>query len=66
MNLDEIGMMPEVAARVLLRALPIDFSVLTPPYPVAGVGALRVLRVRERAGRYELVAGYEAYEKLAS
>lgn len=64
MDLDQIGMMPFVEARRLLGALPIDLCVLTPPYPAIGSGRLRVLRVREAGGRYDIVAGYESYERL--
>ena len=43
----------------------LTFTVLRPVYPAAGRGALRVLRLREREGTVELVAGYESYERLA-
>jgi hypothetical protein len=65
MDLDQVGMMIEVEARRLLTDLPITLSILAPPYPALGCGKLRVLRVRESGGRYDVVAGYEAYEKLA-
>lgn len=65
MDLDQVSMMPEVQARRLLHDAPIDLSILTPPYAALGCGRLRVLRVRESAGRYEVIAGYESYERLA-
>ena len=37
---------------------------LAPISPSFGVGALRVLRVSERADELELVIGYERYERL--
>jgi hypothetical protein len=44
------------------------FRVLTPPYGAVGVGVLRALRVRalagEHDGAWELVAGYEGYERI--
>ena len=64
MELDSVGMMPLVQARPLLDALPMRLTILAPPYPAIGCGTLRVLRVRERDGCFEVVAGYEAYDKL--
>ena len=44
------------------------FRVLTPPYGAVGVGVLRALRVRalagEHDGAWELVAGYDGYERI--
>ncbi|HEY0393474.1 MAG TPA: hypothetical protein VGD01_03180 [Candidatus Elarobacter sp.] len=41
---------------------------LTPPYPAVGIGTLRALRVvaltGEHDGAWELLAGYEGYDKL--
>ena len=64
MDLDQVGMMPEVEARRVLCDAPIDLAILTPPYAALGCGRLRVLRVRERAGRYDVIAGYESYERI--
>jgi hypothetical protein len=44
------------------------FRVLSPPYAAVGVGVLRALRVRalvgEHDGAWELVAGYDGYERI--
>jgi hypothetical protein len=41
---------------------------LTPPYPALGLGALRCLRVKPPVGAgdgaWELIAGYDGYERL--
>ena len=58
-------MMPEVDARRLLCDAPIDLTILKPQYAVLGCGRLRVLRVREIEGRYDVLAGYESYERLS-
>ena len=62
----ELTLLPEVAARAALAGRPLVLRLLTPPYPALGVGVLRVLRVTERDGLSELVAGYERYERLES
>ena len=61
-----LTLVPEVQARRLLTAEGhgLTFRLLRPPYAALGVGALRVLRVRETAGTAEIVAGYERYERL--
>jgi hypothetical protein len=59
-----LGMLPEVDARALLGKRNLALRILRPPYPAVGVGALRVLRVIEREGRTEIVAGYDGYERL--
>jgi hypothetical protein len=62
---ETLTMLPEVEARRLLAGVPLTLAVLRPPYPALGVGALRVLRVRETAaGPLELIAGYDNYERL--
>ena len=52
----------------MLGDRPLRFRVLVPPYPAAGVGTLRALRVSalsgEHDGAWELLAGYEGYERL--
>jgi hypothetical protein len=57
--------------RAALRAMgerSVLLRVLTPPYAAVGLGVLRALRVRplagEHDGAFELVVGYEGYEKL--
>ncbi len=57
-------MLPEVDARALLANRNLALRILRPPYAAVGVGALRVLRVIEREGRTEIVAGYDGYERL--
>ena len=73
MPLEDLVLMSEVDARRALAGRRIEFSVLAPLGPVAGRGALRVLRARHArsAGKepneetvIELVCGYEAYEQL--
>ena len=67
-NLDEIVLLPWVQARAALSDRPLRFRVLTPPYPAVGIGELRALRVSalagEHDGAWELLAGYEGYERL--
>jgi hypothetical protein len=63
---ETLTMLPEVEARRRLAGVPVTLTVLRPPYPALGVGALRVLRVRELAAqRLELTIGYDNYERLA-
>jgi hypothetical protein len=59
-------MLPEADARALLGKRNLVLQILRPPYPAIGIGALRVLRVIERGGRTEMVAGYDGYERLDS
>ena len=67
-NGDDLALLPYVQARALLAGRPLRFRVLTPPYPAVGVGTLRALRVSalsgEHDGAWELLAGYEGYERL--
>jgi len=56
-----LTLLPEVEVRRALGGRPLAFRVLTPPYPVLGVGTLRVLRIAECGERTEIVAGYERY-----
>lgn len=62
--LDELAMAALVDARAILRERPLRLRLLRPPYPALGCGTLRALRLREEGGRVELVAGYDAYERL--
>jgi hypothetical protein len=63
--LESLTMLPEVQARRLLAGVSLSLRVLRPPYPALGVGALRVLRVRERDGApVEMTVGYDNYERL--
>jgi hypothetical protein len=59
-----LTMLPEVEARALLGDRRLSFRVLRPPYPVVGTGTLRVLRVAERDGSTELIAGYDGYRRI--
>ena len=68
LNFEELTMLPWTAARAALGDLPLRFRVLVPPYPAVGVGVLRALLVRPLGGlddgAFELVAGYEGYERI--
>ena len=57
-------LLPEPEARALLAGRQLSLFVLRPPYPAVGLGVLRVLRVRERDERTEIVAGYDGYQRL--
>jgi len=63
---EELTLLPEPAARrELLSGHALVLNVLRPPYPVVGVGLLRILRVRETgADSLEITAGYDNYERL--
>jgi hypothetical protein len=68
MNSEDLVLLPWVAARRALGDRALRFRVLSPPYAAVGLGVLRALRVTalsgEHDGAWELVAGYEGYEKL--
>ena len=65
---DDLVLLPWIDALHVLRDRPMRFRVLTPPYAAVGVGVLRALRVRalggEHDGAWELVAGYDGYERI--
>ena len=65
---EDLVMMPWVAARRALGDRPLRFRLLAPPYAALGVGTLRALRIEplagEHDGAWELVAGYDRYERL--
>jgi hypothetical protein len=61
---DALTLMPEPQARRILAGSVLTLRVLRPPFPALGVGALRVLRVRDADSRIELIAGYDNYERL--
>ncbi|MEA2687570.1 MAG: hypothetical protein QOD51_177 [Candidatus Eremiobacteraeota bacterium] len=65
---EDLVLLPWVAARRALGDRPLRFRLLAPPYGVIGLGALRALRVTalagEHDGAWELVAGYEGYDKI--
>ncbi len=61
----DLVLLPWIDARRVLGERPHAFRLLAPPYPAAGGGYLRVLRVREReALPLEIVCGYERYRRL--
>ncbi len=62
---ESLALMSELDARVRLGAGPFRFRLLRPSYPAVGLGTLRLLRVRERDGATEIVAGYDGYARLA-
>jgi len=55
--------MPEVQARAVLSGRRLHLRVIAPLGPWLGVGALRVLRAREREDAIELDCGYESYAR---
>jgi hypothetical protein len=64
----DLALLPWTAARAALADRPLRMRVLTPPYPALGLGTLRCLRVKPLAGAgdgaWELIAGYDGYERL--
>ncbi len=64
MPLEDLVLMPEVEARRALAGQQIALRVLAPVGAYAGVGRLRVLRVKPEGGCVELVCGYEAYDRI--
>ena len=67
-NIEDLTLLPWVQARRALGDRALRFRVLAPPYPALGLGTLRALRVSalsgEHDGAWELVAGYEGYERI--
>ena len=65
---EDLVLLPWVEARRALGDRPLRFRVLSPPYAAVGVGVLRALRVRalvgEHDGAWELVAGYDGYDRI--
>ncbi len=57
-------LLSEVEARSRLAGRVLALQVLRPPYPVLGVGELRVLRVIDAGAETHVIAGYERYERL--
>ncbi|MDQ6933421.1 MAG: hypothetical protein M3160_09650 [Candidatus Eremiobacteraeota bacterium] len=64
--MDDLAMMVEVDARRILSERNLAFSVLSPLYPALGCGKLRVLRIQERGARFEIITGYETYERIVT
>ena len=67
---EDLVMLPWTSALAALADRPVRLRLLTPPYPCVGVGTLRTLRVAPLGGAldgaWELVAGYERYERPPS
>ena len=61
---ESLALMPWIDARKLLTEGRVRLRLLLPPYAAVGIGVLRVLRARERAGAMEIVAGYDGYARL--
>jgi hypothetical protein len=59
-----LTLVPEVLARRALDDRPIALQMVVPPYPALGIGALRVLRVMDGAGGWDVTVGYDRYERL--
>lgn len=65
MNPQDVVLMPEIDARAALAGSNVRLCVLHPLGLWAGVGTLRVLRVKTLPGDVvELVTGYESYVQL--
>ncbi len=65
MEAADLVLLPWLEARERLGSRPVALRVLTPPYPAAGGGTLRVLRVRERADEpLDVLCGYERYKRI--
>lgn len=64
-DLQQLVLLPETQARRALSGQRLLVRVLAPVGPYAGVGALRVLRLRPRADSVELDCGYESYHRLS-
>jgi hypothetical protein len=62
----DFALLPWIDARAMLGDRPLRMRVLTPPYPAIGTGTLRCLRLRapSDAGAWELVVGYDGYERI--
>lgn len=46
------------------RSETVTLEIVTPPFPCAGIGSLRVVRFTNDAGELSLVAAYEGYAPL--
>ncbi len=62
---ESLALMPFVDARALVPELRLRFRLLRPSFAAIGLGTLRVLRVCERDGVTEIVAGYDGYARVA-
>ncbi|MFN2461346.1 MAG: hypothetical protein ABR591_11760 [Candidatus Velthaea sp.] len=64
MTVDGMTLLPEHDVRRTLGARAIRLTIVRPPYPAAGAGKLRVLRVKDAGGVLEIAAGYDNYHRL--
>jgi hypothetical protein len=68
LTMEDVALLPYTQALGKLAGRELRFRVLTPPYRALGIGVLRALRVvalsGEHDGAWELLAGYEGYERL--
>ncbi len=63
---DGLILAPWTEALRLIAGRPVRLRMLVPPFAAAGIGALRVVRVREAELELELFLGYEGYARLVS
>ena len=61
--MDDLVMMRWEDARAVLGDRAYAMSLLVPPYPADGEGALRVLRVRDDGGPLDVTCGFERYRR---
>lgn len=57
-------MLPLVEALRALQPRTVQLRMLAPPYAAVGLGALRVLRVRDGAALTDVTCGYDGYRRL--
>jgi hypothetical protein len=60
----ELQLLPYTRALELLQGRDVTLTVITPPYPALGCGALRVVRVTEEGNGVHLEATYDDFERL--
>jgi hypothetical protein len=61
---DKLLLLPYARALEQLGGSDVRIAMVTPPYPCAGVGELRVVRVSETDGSVRLDLSYDHYERL--
>ena len=66
MQTDDLLLLPlrQALAALASAAATLTVDVIAPPYPSAGVGTLRLVRVTELPGSVALTAAYEGYRRL--
>jgi hypothetical protein len=60
----ELTLAREPEARAALSDRTLTLRLLLPPYAAVGLGALRVVRLRERSDSTEMLCSYEGYERI--